>query len=47
MTGSRHRETIEWENGIYRTLADTLISRGAPDAYLWGPSSDVMTGASR
>jgi NAD(P)-dependent dehydrogenase (short-subunit alcohol dehydrogenase family) len=44
-TGGRHRESIEWENSLYRTRAETLISRSAPDGYLWGPSNDVMSGA--
>jgi NAD(P)-dependent dehydrogenase (short-subunit alcohol dehydrogenase family) len=44
-TGGRHRESIEWENSLYRTRAETLIGRRAPDGYLWGPSNDVMSGA--
>jgi NAD(P)-dependent dehydrogenase (short-subunit alcohol dehydrogenase family) len=44
-TGGRHRESLEWENALYRTRAETLISRSAPDHYLWGPSNDVMSGA--
>jgi NAD(P)-dependent dehydrogenase (short-subunit alcohol dehydrogenase family) len=41
-TGGRHRETIEWENDVYRTRAQVLIDRAAPDAYLWGPPSNVL-----
>lgn len=37
-----HRETVEWEAGIYRTRAETLIARQPPDAYLWGPASDLL-----
>jgi NAD(P)-dependent dehydrogenase (short-subunit alcohol dehydrogenase family) len=44
-TGGRHREAIEWENALYRTRAEILVSRSAPDGYLWGPSNDVMSGA--
>jgi NAD(P)-dependent dehydrogenase (short-subunit alcohol dehydrogenase family) len=44
-TGGRHRESIEWESALYRTRAETLIKRSAPDPYLWGPSNDVMSGA--
>jgi hypothetical protein len=42
LTGGRHHETVEWENEIYRTRADALITRSAPDAYLWGPPSDLL-----
>jgi short-subunit dehydrogenase len=38
----RHRETVEWEARIYRTRAETLIARGAPDPYLWGPASTLL-----
>jgi NAD(P)-dependent dehydrogenase (short-subunit alcohol dehydrogenase family) len=38
----RHRETVEWEAQIYRTRAETLISRAPPDLYLWGPASDLL-----
>ena len=38
----RHRETVEWEAGIYRTRAETLIARAAPDPYLWGPASNLL-----
>jgi len=37
-----HRETTDWEAGIYRTRAEVLISRGAPDPYLWGPASNLL-----
>ena len=37
-----HRETVEWEAENYRTRAEILIARGAPDAYLWGPKSDLL-----
>ena len=37
-----HRETVEWEAGIYRTRAETLIARAQPDAYLWGPASHLL-----
>jgi NAD(P)-dependent dehydrogenase (short-subunit alcohol dehydrogenase family) len=37
-----HRETVEWEARIYRTRAETLISRRPPDPYLWGPASDLL-----
>jgi NAD(P)-dependent dehydrogenase (short-subunit alcohol dehydrogenase family) len=37
-----HRETVEWEAGIYRTRAETLIARRPPDPYLWGPSSNLL-----
>jgi NAD(P)-dependent dehydrogenase (short-subunit alcohol dehydrogenase family) len=38
----RHRETVEWEAGIYRTRAETLIARTPPDPYLWGPASHLL-----
>jgi NAD(P)-dependent dehydrogenase (short-subunit alcohol dehydrogenase family) len=38
----RHRETVEWEAGIYRTRAETLIARAQPDPYLWGPASNLL-----
>ena len=38
----RHRETVEWEQRIYRARADALIARQAPDPYLWGPPSGVL-----
>jgi NAD(P)-dependent dehydrogenase (short-subunit alcohol dehydrogenase family) len=38
----KHRETVEWESGIYRTRAETLIARAAPDPYLWGPASNLL-----
>ena len=38
----RHRETVEWEAGIYRTRAETLIARAAPDPYRWGPASNLL-----
>jgi NAD(P)-dependent dehydrogenase (short-subunit alcohol dehydrogenase family) len=37
-----HRETVEWEAQIYRTRAETLISRAQPDPYLWGPASNLL-----
>ncbi len=37
-----HRETVEWEAGIYRTRAETLIARAQPDPYLWGPASNLL-----
>lgn len=37
-----HRETVEWEANIYRTRAETLINRQPPDAYLWGPASNLL-----
>ena len=37
-----HRETVEWQAHIYRTRAETLIARGSPDPYLWGPPSDLL-----
>lgn len=37
-----HRETVEWEASIYRARAETLIAREPPDAYLWGPRSDLL-----
>jgi NAD(P)-dependent dehydrogenase (short-subunit alcohol dehydrogenase family) len=41
-TDDKHRETVEWEAGIYRTRAETLIRRDPPDAYLWGPASNLL-----
>jgi NAD(P)-dependent dehydrogenase (short-subunit alcohol dehydrogenase family) len=38
----KHRETVEWEAGIYRTRAETLIRREPPDPYLWGPASNLL-----
>ena len=38
----RHRETVEWEASIYRARAEALIAREPPDAYLWGPRSDLL-----
>jgi NAD(P)-dependent dehydrogenase (short-subunit alcohol dehydrogenase family) len=38
---NRHEQT-DWESQIYRTRAETLIARGAPDPYLWGPPSTVL-----
>ena len=38
----RHRETVEWEAGIYRARAEALIARTQPDPYLWGPRSDLL-----
>jgi NAD(P)-dependent dehydrogenase (short-subunit alcohol dehydrogenase family) len=38
----RHGETVEWEAQIYRTRAETLIDRAPPDAYLWGPASNLL-----
>jgi NAD(P)-dependent dehydrogenase (short-subunit alcohol dehydrogenase family) len=38
----KHRETVEWEAGIYRTRAEALIRRDPPDAYLWGPASNLL-----
>lgn len=37
-----HRETVEWEAGIYRTRAETIIARAQPDPYLWGPASHLL-----
>src|SRR5689334_12692167 len=37
----RH-EQADWETQIYRTRAETLIARTQPDAYLWGPPSDLL-----
>jgi short-subunit dehydrogenase len=37
-----HRETVEWEAGIYRARAEALISRSKPDPYLWGPASNLL-----
>ena len=37
-----HRETVEWEAGLYRTRAETLIARAQPDPYLWGPASTLL-----
>jgi NAD(P)-dependent dehydrogenase (short-subunit alcohol dehydrogenase family) len=37
----RHEQT-DWESEIYRTRAETLIARAAPDAYLWGPPSNLL-----
>lgn len=37
-----HGETVAWEASIYRTRAETLIARQPPDAYLWGPASDLL-----
>ena len=37
-----HRETVEWEANIYRTRAETTIARAQPDAYLWGPASNLL-----
>jgi NAD(P)-dependent dehydrogenase (short-subunit alcohol dehydrogenase family) len=42
LTGGRNRETLEWENGLYRSRAEALIQRSAPDPYLWGPPSDIQ-----
>ena len=38
----RHHETVAWEADIYRTRAETLIARGNPEPYLWGPRSDLL-----
>jgi NAD(P)-dependent dehydrogenase (short-subunit alcohol dehydrogenase family) len=37
----RH-EQADWESQIYRTRAETLIARTAPDPYLWGPPSNLL-----
>jgi NAD(P)-dependent dehydrogenase (short-subunit alcohol dehydrogenase family) len=37
-----HRETVEWEANIYRTKAEANIARVQPDAYLWGPASNLL-----
>ncbi|HEX4429142.1 MAG TPA: SDR family NAD(P)-dependent oxidoreductase [Frankiaceae bacterium] len=37
-----HRETVEWEAQIYRTQAEANIARAQPDAYLWGPASNLL-----
>jgi NAD(P)-dependent dehydrogenase (short-subunit alcohol dehydrogenase family) len=37
-----HRETVEWEAQIYRTQAEATIARAQPDAYLWGPASNLL-----
>jgi NAD(P)-dependent dehydrogenase (short-subunit alcohol dehydrogenase family) len=37
-----HRETTDWEAAIYRARAEALIARDAPDAYLWGPPSNLL-----
>jgi hypothetical protein len=37
----RHEQT-DWESTIYRTRAETLIARSAPDPYLWGPPSNLL-----
>ena len=42
VTDERHRETVEWEAQIHRTRAETVIARGAPDPYLWGPASNLL-----
>jgi NAD(P)-dependent dehydrogenase (short-subunit alcohol dehydrogenase family) len=42
LTGGKRRENIEWESEIYRTRAETIIARGAPDPYLWGPPSNLL-----
>lgn len=42
LTGGRHRDALEWENGIYRARAETMIARSTPDSYLWGPPSEVL-----
>jgi NAD(P)-dependent dehydrogenase (short-subunit alcohol dehydrogenase family) len=39
---AKHRETVEWEAGIYRTRAETVINRQPPDPYLWGPASNLL-----
>ena len=38
----KHRETVEWEAGIYRSRAEALMERSAPNCYLWGPGSDLL-----
>ena len=38
---NRHEQT-DWEAHIYRTRAETLIARAAPDPDLWGPPSSVL-----
>ena len=42
MDNEPHRETLEWEAHILRTRAETLIARSEPDAYLWGPASNLL-----
>ena len=37
-----HRETTEWQATIYRARAEAAIPRSAPDAYLWGPASNLL-----
>ena len=35
-------EQTDWEAEIYRTRAETIIARAAPDPYLWGPPSNLL-----
>ena len=42
VTDEAHRETVEWEARIYRAQAEANIAREQPDAYLWGPASDLL-----
>jgi NAD(P)-dependent dehydrogenase (short-subunit alcohol dehydrogenase family) len=42
LADAAHRETVEWEAQIYRTQAEAAIARAQPDAYLWGPASNLL-----
>ncbi len=43
LTGGRRRATIEWENAMYRTRAETLINRAPADACLYGPRTNLSS----
>jgi NAD(P)-dependent dehydrogenase (short-subunit alcohol dehydrogenase family) len=42
LTGGTQAELTEWEHDVWRTRLDAMISRSAPDPYLWGPPSSLL-----